>query len=154
MMGKVLCISAGAVSRLYNADPTGWFCSEPAELEAFQKLLISYSFFVERERAEQDMGYVQIIPSCVIASGSKILCLERTANSSRLELKSKWTSLFGGHVDEADQDQAGGWQTIMNGVKREVLEELGIRINGRTPQLAGLAVDPTNRTGKLRSTAT
>lgn len=148
MSQRVLCVSSGAVSRLYHSNPTGWFCSEPDELEDFRKLVQARSYFIARDRAEQDDGYVQLISYCVIASGPRILCLERSADSSRTELKSKWTSMFGGHVDEEDRLQ-NSWQAVINGVKREIKEELGIHINGHTPHFAGLAIDPTNQTGRL-----
>lgn len=147
-MTEVLCISAGAVARLYHAQAAGWFCSTKGELDEFQRLVTARSLFVDRARAESDPSFVQIIPSCVIASGSRILCLERSADSSRAELKSKWTSLFGGHVDRDDQ-HGSPWNTIITGVKREIREELGIHINGHTPEFAGLAIDPTNATGRL-----
>ncbi|MBV9993510.1 MAG: hypothetical protein JOZ72_19715 [Alphaproteobacteria bacterium] len=78
-----------------------------------------------------------------------MLCVERAANSSRRELVSKWTSVFGGHVDEGDKDGVDPWQTILNGVVREVREELGLSIHAEAPKFAGLAIDPTNRTGRL-----
>jgi|HubBroStandDraft_6_1064221.scaffolds.fasta_scaffold307981_1 predicted NUDIX family phosphoesterase len=148
MNQRVLCVSSGAVSRLYHSNPAGWFCSEPDELEDFRKLVQARSYFIARDRAEQDDGYVQLISYCVIANKSRLLCVERSAESARAELKSKWTSMFGGHVDEEDKTE-NGWQTVISGVKREIKEELGIHINGHTPQFAGLAIDPTNQTGRL-----
>jgi len=149
MSGKILCISSGAVASLYYGRNKGWFCSDHRELERFKRLVRHYHLFVERDRAEKDLGLVQLIPSCVIATGTKILCLQRSRNAARSELKSKWTSLFGGHVDETDKDAGDGWQTVLNGVRREVREELGIEIAESSPQLAGLAIDPSNRTGRI-----
>ncbi len=150
MTGKVLCLSSGAVARLYHTHSNGWFCSNASDLAEFQRNVISRFLFVERNRAELDPSFVQLIPSCVVACGPKLLCLRRSADSARTELKSKWTSLFGGHVDEADRyDNGNAWQTILTGVKREIREELGIHINGHTPEFAGLAIDPTSSVGRL-----
>lgn len=149
MTGRVLCISASVVSRLYYAFRDGWFCADHDELLRFRSLVDRYAFFVDRSRAEQDGGFVQLIPSCVILNGSRVLCVERAASSERSELKSKWTTVFGGHVDEVDADISGHWGTILNGVTRELREELGLNLTSQQVEFAGLAIDPTNSTGRL-----
>lgn len=159
MSGRVLCISGGSVAHFYHAkEGRAWFCSQQLQLHEFTRMVHAGAHFVERERAERDPGWVQLIPVCVIASGARILCLERSSKSDRPELKAKWTALFGGHVDEADnpklpthkdvRNDGDKWQTVLNAVKREIHEELGIRVNGDPIQFAGLAIDPTNTVGR------
>lgn len=159
MSGRVLCISAGSVANYYHAKAgRAWFCSQQLQLHEFTRVVHAGAHFVERERAESDPSWIQLIPACVIANGARILCLERSAKSNRAELKGKWTGLFGGHVDEADNPKirlhtgifADGdkWQTLLNAVKREIQEELGIQVNGDPVQFAGLAIDPTNAVGR------
>lgn len=148
MTNKVLCISSSAVIRLYRAYPNAWFCSETEDLQALQQAVRRSSFFIERARAESDERVTQLIPACVISNGEKILCIERARDANRVELKSRWTAVFGGHVDEKDDSDYDRWQTIVVGAAREVREELGIDVAGQL-QLAGLAIDPTNQPGRL-----
>lgn len=81
--------------------------------------------FIDRNLAENDPTYKQIIPYCVIYYGDKILLYRRDKSSGESRLRSKYSIGVGGHINEGDQGETL-WETIYNGCYRELHEELSL----------------------------
>ena len=105
----------------------------------------SFGRFVDREWAEAHSSVKQIVACGVVVNHRKILCLRRSKNSNRLELRLNWTLMVGGHVDEDDVDTA---DPILNCVIREIKEETGLEPQS-TPRFLGYVTDPATPVGRL-----
>jgi predicted NUDIX family phosphoesterase len=99
--------------------------------------------FIERDYAESTTKVKQVIAYTLIRNNSTILILRRSKKSNRDSLKLKNTILFGGHVDDLD-DEPGN--RLIKCMYRELSEELNIQPK-ITPKLLGLAIDPTTDVG-------
>ena len=79
--------------------------------------------WLERDRAETDEDFLQLIPYALLSDASGHLwCYERLGGDTRV--RHRRSCGVGGHVDEADQ--AGGLlATAAAALRRELAEELG-----------------------------
>ncbi len=105
----------------------------------------SFGKFVDREWAEGHSSVKQIVACGIVVNHEKVLCLRRSKNSNRLELRLNWTLMIGGHVDEDDMDSA---DPILSCVIREIREETGLEPQS-TPRLLGYVTDPATPVGRL-----
>lgn len=105
----------------------------------------SFGKFVDREWAESHSSVKQIVACGIVTNHGKILCLRRSRNSNRLELRLNWTLMIGGHVDEDDIDAS---DPVLSCVTREIKEETGLEPQS-TPRFLGYVTDPTTPVGRL-----
>lgn len=82
--------------------------------------------WLDRRQAEQDEGYLQLIPYAVITDAEgRIWGYRRTGGDQRLA--DRLSCGVGGHVDDSDAE-ADLSRTILQALRREVAEELGWKI--------------------------
>lgn len=138
---RVLVISSEQVADLYTG--AFFYPMDDRVKEIVNNAELSAKF-VNRDYAESTTKVKQVIAYTLIRNNSKILILRRTKKSNRDSLKLKNTILFGGHVDDLD-DEPGN--RLIKCVYRELSEELNIQPKS-TPRLLGLAIDPTTDVGR------
>lgn len=138
---RILVIPNEHVADLYTGAIFYPFGDRVKEIVDIAEL---YGKLIDRDYAEKTTKLKQVIAYTLIRNHSKILILRRSKNSNRDSLKLKNTILFGGHVDDLD-DEPGN--RLIKCIYRELSEELNIQPR-ITPRLLGLAVDPTTDVGR------
>ena len=105
--------------------------------------------FMDREVAEQDSSFKQIIPYGIFVRDGKILHYTRGGSGGEARLHDKGSLGIGGHINPIDnQEDTITLATYMAGVDREVREE--ISINGSyTQRVIGAINDDTNDVGAV-----
>ena len=142
MQQRVLSIENRYVASLIERQA---FHSDRRIIRDVAERIKSCGKFVDREWAETHPSVKQIVACAVITNCEKILCLRRSRNSNRLELRLSWTLMVGGHVDEEDM---GAADPVLNCVVREIKEETGLEPLSK-PHLLGYVTDPETPVGRL-----
>lgn len=136
---------AGAQPRARATAPFDW-----AE---FQGRVLRHGFFVERERAEREPAWKQIIPYCLVTregtAGHEMLVLKRTSKGGEARLHDKLSVGIGGHIDPADAEPRV--EILLAGARRELQEELHLDARDRAGPLEvlGLINDDSNAVGAV-----
>ena len=78
-------------------------------------------FYIDRNEAENNANYKQIIPYCVISRGNETFCYQRSKKGSENRLHDLWSLGVGGHINPCDGLNN---ETIINACKRELSEEV------------------------------
>ncbi len=108
-------------------------------------------FFVERDRAEVEPEWKQVIPYLVVTSPEGVLLLKRTKGGGDARLHDKLSIGVGGHLNPVDAEgeklgaRAG---LVARGARRELHEELGLEVD-RAPAVLGLINDDANPVGAV-----
>lgn len=85
------------------------------------------NFFVERDRAEKDPAYKQLIPYVVLRCGDYVFSYVRGRNSSESRLVAMRSIGVGGHIEPADQSLfSSDREMYLDAARREVREEVKI----------------------------
>lgn len=107
------------------------------------------NFFLPRAPAELDPTHKQIIPYAIFRHGDRYLIYTRGGKSGEKRLVAKQSIGIGGHINPHDErEDTLARTTYMNGVEREIDEEL--RIAGKhTQQVIGLINDDSNEVGQV-----
>ena len=142
MKQRVFAIENKYVSSLFAQQA---FHSDKKIIRDFNERIRSFGKFVDREWAESHPSVKQVVACGVVTNQHRILCLRRSRNSNRLELRLNWTLMVGGHVDNGDMDTD---DPVLNCVIREVKEETGLEPQS-TPYFLGYVTDPTTPVGRL-----
>lgn len=105
--------------------------------------------FMDREEAEKDPSYKQLIPYGIFHYGSRLLHYTRGGSGGEARLYDKGSIGIGGHINPVDQHEGTiTMQTYLSGVEREVREELSIE--GEPVQhIIGAINDDTNEVGSV-----
>tara|TARA_R110002096_G_scaffold215310_9_gene403134 strand:- start:50146 stop:50787 length:642 start_codon:yes stop_codon:yes gene_type:complete len=106
--------------------------------------------FLDRNLAEDDPGFKQIIPYAIFRHEDRYLHYVRGGGGGEKRLAAKGSIGIGGHVNEDDYHASGsmGRELYLAGVERETNEELRIE-SGHTQQIIGLINDDTNEVGQV-----
>lgn len=88
--------------------------------------LLRNAFFIPRVDAEYDETFRQIIPYIVLMEGDEYIFFKRTANQTEKRLHNLITLGVGGHLN--DQDGTDPIECFMNGLKRELQEEVVVEL--------------------------
>ncbi len=91
-------------------------------------------FFLERPQAEEDPTHRQIIPYAVVRHRGRFFLMRRTKGGGEARLHDRYTLGVGGHINPQDV----GGNPVLDGLRRELLEEVGVR--AYTAQPAGFIV--------------
>ena len=115
------------------------------ELEgAFLRRIRERGFFLERERAERDPDFKQIIPYTVVLSGRSVFAFRRLEAQAEVRLRRKSSIGIGGHIEVAD----AGTDAVRAGCLREIREELVV--DGPVePEAVGILNDDENEVGAV-----
>jgi len=88
--------------------------------------LIRKGFFVEREKAELNEEWRQIIPYIVMIDKGKVLLMKRTKKQSESRLHGLYSVGVGGHIN--DEDSQDPVEAFKKGMEREIKEEVDVDI--------------------------
>jgi predicted NUDIX family phosphoesterase len=112
--------------------------------------ILPTAFFMDREKAEKDEDYLQIIPYVVFVNEDKILSYQRSKASGETRLHDKTSIGIGGHINPIDFKDQDSRYVIFNCAKREINEEVILQqefhYKGET---IGLLYDPSNSVGRV-----
>lgn len=119
---------------------------------AFESTVVREGFFVEREWAERQPEFKQVIPYSVVECDGKVLLLRRLSGGGEARLRGKLSIGIGGHINPEDLPQEsqgrGKRSPIDAGTRREVEEELAI--DGRWEvRRFGILNDDSNPVGAV-----
>lgn len=110
--------------------------------------------FIDRESAEQDPSWKQVIPYCVLESEGKILAYQRTKKGGESRLHDKWSIGIGGHINPID-GESNDANAYSRAFARELEEEVGLpqfHENSEilyTDEIVALIYDPSNEVGQV-----
>ncbi|WP_337867178.1 NUDIX domain-containing protein [Meiothermus sp.] len=85
-------------------------------------------FFLERPQAEEDPTHRQIIPYAVVRYRGRLFLMRRRGGGEA-RLHNRYTLGVGGHINPQDV----GGNPVLDGLRRELLEEVGIRAYAAQP---------------------
>lgn len=112
----VLCVKRNEIF------PDGaWHGFVSENLDRYQEVIRSQSFFMPRADVEEDPDYQQIIPYVVFRHTDQYLLTRRLKASSEKRLRQQYSLGVGGHINPGDLE-AG--DPIGDGLKREWEEEV------------------------------
>ena len=106
--------------------------------------------FLDRDDAEEDPSFKQIIPYVIFKHEDRFLHYVRGGGSGEKRLAAKGSIGIGGHVNEDDYHASGslGKELYLAGVERETSEELDIQ-SSFSKSIVGLINDDTNEVGRV-----
>jgi len=111
-MAKILVV------RTTTLFPDGiWEGFREATQEEALKIIDANREYIEREQAEVDESYQQIIPQIILKVGNKVLIHKIPVTGSEGRLHEMWPIFLGGHVEKTDKD-------ISRATQREFEEEI------------------------------
>ena len=102
--------------------------------------------FMQRDLAENDPNYKQLIPYVVFQSPKGFFSYQRGKASSETRLRMLRSLGVGGHIEKEDGDI--GQNSYIKGLWRELKEEVGIDPSNNI-QLLGFINDDSNEVGKV-----
>lgn len=119
------------------------------ERAPFLERIATEGFFVEREAAEREPRWKQIIPYTAVTCGERVLLLTRTKKGGEARLANKLTIGVGGHLNPCDL--VGGERASIcdRGTLRELAEELFVPGLRTVPTTVGIINDDSNDVGAV-----
>lgn len=96
------------------------------DLDKIYEFLLSNCKFIDRESAEENLDYKQIIPQNIIKCSKKYFLMKKLKKSKEMRLHDLYHLGAGGHVDIADSNDEKG-DVIFKGMWRELMEELSVQ---------------------------
>lgn len=103
--------------------------------------------YIDRDAAESNESFKQLIPYCVLKDGDNIFRYQRTNKSGEARLQGLWSVGVGGHINPCD---AGGvlQDTYQSALQRELEEEVSFRGTYRNTIL-GCLYDASTALGRI-----
>ncbi len=103
--------------------------------------------YMDREAAESDPSFKQLIAYAIFRHQGRILAYERTAKGGEVRLHNKLSLGIGGHINPID-GLTDSLSTYLTGMEREIREE--IRFSGMAQQeLFAVINDDSNEVGSV-----
>ena len=123
---KVLCFETSLFQRL------GVFQGMSLDIEKYMPALTNRSnvLYLDREQAEHDRRYKQIIPYALILCGDKILRYRRGKRGAESRLHGLYSVGVGGHILEQDNWPFARGLGYREAMRRRLMEELEIDVTG------------------------
>ena len=143
-MEKVLVVSTADLRAIGRFEGAVGFTGD----ELPDKILGLPSKFIDRDDAENDPSYKQIIPYCVVIRGGLPLFYRRTKSGGESRLHGKVSCGFGGHINPVDGASDTEAQ-VRGAVHRELSEELCIAGTKWSPDLVGVVNDESTPVGAV-----
>ena len=106
------------------------------------------SVFIDRQLAEEDPSYKQIIPYVLVEHDGKFLVYRRTAKQGENRLHGRLSIGFGGHINEVDGKRDTRTNVILAAMVRELNEEVYLP-NISAIRVAGFINDESNPVGRV-----
>ena len=105
--------------------------------------------FMERDTAEQDVRYKQLIPYVVLRHGETVFQYVRGKRSSESRLRAMRSIGLGGHIEPADRNLfSSDNQLYLDAARREVDEEVALETS-YVERIVALLNDETTEVGKV-----
>lgn len=104
--------------------------------------------FLERNLAENDPSFKQIIPYVILRCGDEVFAYTRGKSQGEARLHAKRSIGIGGHVDESDADGSATRAAYDSAVLRELDEEVSIAADGAL-RCVGLINDDATPVGEV-----
>ncbi|HUA65947.1 MAG TPA: hypothetical protein VME24_08875 [Alphaproteobacteria bacterium] len=122
---KVLCFQRSLFEQL------GAFQGMSLEIEKYMAALTNRSnvVYVDRDKAERDRRYKQIIPYALILCGDKILRYRRGKRGVESRLHGLYSVGVGGHILEQDNWLFSRGLGYRDAMRRRLMQELDIDVN-------------------------
>jgi len=120
---------------------TDWTGLRRSGVDAVLAMAATSGTFMDRDAAEVDPAWKQLIPYLVLRDGDRTFLMRRTRAGSDARLHDRYSIGIGGHVDAADADIAGALQ-------REWREEIEADFDP-LPTAIGLLNDDTTAVGAV-----
>ncbi|MGH7152007.1 MAG: phosphoesterase [Planctomycetota bacterium] len=118
---------------------------DPAELEEFFLGRIrNRGFFLERDHAERDPDFKQVIPYTLVLSRDRVFAFRRLEAQAESRLRRKSSIGIGGHIEVVD----AGPDPVRTGCLREIREELAVD-GPAEPEAVGVLNDEENEVGAV-----
>ena len=92
------------------------------EKDTFFRFVLNNYSFMERQEAEYNYNYKQVIPYILINFGADFLLLKRTKKQTEKRLHDKYSLGIGGHINPSASDKYEN--IIMEGLYKELNEEI------------------------------
>lgn len=153
MTEKVLAVPAKTVlkSGYFAKGPLikGWFDASMC----FDDALHGGLAYIDRDQAERDPNWLQLIPYCVLLRGHEVFLYRRTKKVGESRLAGKCSLGLGGHINPIDgEDLASPHNAYYAGLRRELCEEVvltGQSWESVVKRLSGVIFDPANEVGQV-----
>ena len=132
-------------------DDLGAFQGLTTETDRYIATLLdpSNNFFMDREAAEEDPSFKQIIPYSIFRIGDHYLHYVRGKSGGESRLHAQGSLGIGGHINPVDErNDPLGHATYIAGVAREIDEEI-ILPSQPTQQIVALLNDDNNPVGRV-----
>ena len=105
-------------------------------------------YFLERNHAEVDENYKQLIPYMVIINNqSEILCYQRHGREERLN--NFYSAGIGGHIEKHIDGNKDIESCIYNGAARELFEETGLEFQSSKVTFHGIINEEKTKVGRV-----
>jgi len=128
---------------------TGTSGDDALDRDAFMATIAEHGFFVEREVAEREPRWKQVIPYTAVTSGGRVLLLTRTKKGGEARLANKKTIGVGGHLNPCDLVDGARDRICERGTLRELDEELFVPGLSAAPTPVGIINDDSNDVGAV-----
>ncbi len=103
--------------------------------------------YMDREAAEADPSFKQLITYAIFCHEGRVLAYSRTSKSGEARLHDKWSLGIGGHINPIDGLTAD-LATYLAGMEREIREEITFSGNAKQ-ELFAVINDDTNEVGSV-----
>ena len=135
---NVLCVPTEQMRLAFDLSLGSWQIS----MEELNRLP---QCFEKRALLEQDYTYKQLIAyALVFDDQGQVLIYQRCGSEKRL--KGIWSAGIGGHVTDEDR-QITPYNTLLQGLKREFSEEIGVQLQDRDVELLGMINEEETEVG-------
>lgn len=135
---NVICVPLEAMEKQFDLSKQLWETS----VESINQLPFQY---INRSVAENDFQHKQLIPYAVLQNEKgEVLCYQRHGTEKRLA--DFFSVGIGGHVNDHDTGETLS-QLLINGLRREFQEEVGVALNENQFQLAGMINEEETEVG-------
>lgn len=136
----VLGVDRVLLEKVLTENPYGFF-----QEEGLAEFIEANLYGKDRDFAESDETFKQIIPYLVVKFEDKYLLYKRTKKVSETRLREKLSIGIGGHINPIDDVEGS---VVFEALKRELAEEVSIQLKGE-PTAAGYINDDQNEVGRV-----
>ena len=105
-----------------------WTNGDNKENEEYLGKLLKHALFMNRDKAERDENFKQIIPYCILRDkAGSIFTYKRTPKGGEKRLHGLWSAGVGGHFSAQEDGKVIDMDMYWSGMHREIEEEVGLK---------------------------